>query len=123
MIGIDMKMPKVCSECLIAMSLRGTDVFYCPAIRQQITCEGHGKNRHPDCPLRPLDDNEIRVGDEVRHYGDVGVVTYVWEDGDVDVVMMNGRVATWGEEDVERTGRHFDDVVMMLKKMRGEEDD
>ncbi len=120
MIGIKMDMPKKCGECPIGLSFHGMDVFYCPAIRQG-TYEGCDESRHPDCPLHLLGD-QILVGDEVRYCENVGIVTYVWEDGDVDIVAMNGRVATWGEEDVERTGRHFDDVVMMLKKMRGEDD-
>lgn len=123
MIGIDIRMPKRCGECPIGLSLLGTDVFYCPAIRQG-TYEGCDKNRHPDCPLHPLD-NKIRVGDEVYNniVGFNGIVTFVWPDGDVDVVAENGRAITWGKGDsIERTGRHFDEIATLLWKMRGEDD-
>jgi hypothetical protein len=123
MIGIKMDMPKKCGECPIRMSVYGTDVFYCPAIRQRVY-EGCDENRHPDCPLCELpEDDKIRVGDEVHNFNRHGIVVFIWKDGDVDVVTKSGKGETWGRDGIERTGRHFDDVVMMLKKMRGEDDD
>lgn len=118
MIGIDMKMPRACLACNLEIWHNGSSMC---AVINETTDDVRSKTRHPNCPLHLLGD-QILVGDEVRNCENVGIVTYVWEDGDVDIVAMNGRVATWGEEDVERTGRHFDDVVMMLNKMRGEED-
>lgn len=115
MIGIDMKMPASCGVCKLENSYH-----FCVASDLN-TEDFRDSRRQPYCPLHLLED-QILAGDEVRFCENVGIVTYVWEDGDVDIVAMNGRVATWGGKNVERTGRHFDDVVMMLKKARGEDD-
>ena len=125
MIGIDIKMPKRCGECPIAMRMSCIpDVFYCPAIRQQITCEGHGENRHPDCPLHPIDD-EIRVGDEVYLVNDESIKGVVIEqllNDSWTVFTENGCTEFLDKKEIRRTGRHFDEVEILLKKMRGEDD-
>lgn len=121
MIGIDMKMPKTCDECQLADKI-GTAYYACPFLHTAIPT-GHKGGK---CPLHELpDDGKIRVGDEVRNniVGCNGIVTFVWVDGSVDVVITeNGRAIQWGKGDVERTGRHFDEVEALLRKMRGEDD-
>ena len=126
MIGIDMEMPKRCGECPIAMSMSFIpDVFYCPAIRQQITCEGHGEDKHPDCPLYPLDE-EIQVGDEVCFEDGETFKAVVLDAVSVNelwcVLTENGCISIFDEKNIHRTGRHFDVVEALLKEIRGEYD-
>ena len=64
--------------------------------------------------------DEIRVGDEVVYHGNKYVVGYVGVDEVYHVVDRN-----WIREDVQgdyqifKTGRHFDEVEELLKKMGG----
>lgn len=117
MIGIDMEMPKTCSECQLEIDHRR-----CFITGESVVMRGPF-GRPDSCPLHPLDD-KIRVGDEVRNniVESRGIVTFVWQDGDVNVVIENGTVGMWVKGMVERTGRHFDEVEALLRKMRGEDD-
>lgn len=69
---------------------------------------------------------EYRVGDEVCFNDgesfkgvvlDESVVNGSWR-----VLTENGCVSVFDEKKLHRTGRHFDEVETMLKKMRGEDD-
>ena len=64
---------------------------------------------------------EIRVGDEVT-YGDAnGVVVGIdTEDIGIYAVWKDGRTGYMGMRYVTKTGRHFDEVESLLKKMGGE---
>lgn len=120
MIRIDMKMPKACMCCDLEYLASGFG-NRCAAIFAETTYNRE-KSRHPDCPLRPLYD-EIRVGDEVR-FGDgetfrgvvldEAIVSGAWL-----VFTENGCVEAFDEKDIRCTGRHFDEVETLLKKMRG----
>lgn len=121
MIGIDIKMPIDCAHCPMDHDTYGSG--YC-LLTGTTTNAVRFVKRSDNCPLHPLD-NKIRVGDEVYNniVGFNGIVTFVWPDGDVDVVAENGRAITWGKGDsIERTGRHFDEIATLLWKMRGEDD-
>jgi len=72
--------------------------------------------------------DEIRVGDEVipldTRY-DTMVVTKLWASkgggGRVDAMAGDGKTYNFLKSDINKTGRHFDEVEELLKKMRGEE--
>lgn len=116
MIAINMKMPEKCSQCNLEngnhhCSVTGIDISRERDIR-----------RSRFCPLCFLNDG-IKIGDEVKNtiIECNGLVTFVWQNGDVEVVIVaNGKVAVWAKENVERTGRYFDEVRTLLQKMRGE---
>lgn len=117
MIGIDMKMPHSCRDCDILDAANGQcSITHAIAFTDK---------RLSDCPLHPLDD-EIRVGDEVCFNDCESFKAVVLDESIVNgswcVLTENGCVSIFDEKKLHRTGRHFDDVVMMLKKMRDEED-
>jgi len=68
--------------------------------------------------------DEIRVGDEVELYeGAKGLVYIVGEEMlEGAYLNCNGLVSfCWKKKDCRKTGKHFDDIEELLKKMRGEE--
>lgn len=118
MIGIDMKMPKLCDECILADKIG--QYFGCPVLNKAIPT-GY---KSPDCPLHYLDD-EIRIGDEVLNTvnGWKYVVTRIDPCGDLSVLHCpSGRATCVSKSNVKCTGRHFDEVKALLKKMKGEEE-
>jgi len=66
---------------------------------------------------------EMQIGDEIAfHHADrpdtVVVITHIGEDGFVDVIDAKGTVyARKKPERCTKTGRHFPEVEMLLKKM------
>ncbi len=121
MIGIKIDMPKRCGECPIERIVMSTS--YVCQITREITNDIREEIRGNHCPLCELpEDDKIRVGDEVHNFDKHGIVTFIWKDGDVDVVKKNGMVETWEKDGIERTGRHFDVVEALLKEIRGEYD-
>lgn len=71
-------------------------------------------------------EEEIRVGDEVvplyAQY-DTMVVTKLWvsecHDEWVDTIASDGKFFSFLKTSIKKTGRHFDDVEELLKKMKG----
>lgn len=69
--------------------------------------------------------DEVHVGDEVKCYDTNGVVVGIdtaSEDSGVNVVCRDGSTGYIGMADVTKTGRHFDEVDELLRKMRGEQE-
>lgn len=65
--------------------------------------------------------NEIRVGDEVKHRGLNYVVGYVGADKVYHLIDKNWlRTVVQGGYQLIKTGRHFNEVEELLKKMREE---
>lgn len=69
------------------------------------------------------DDNEIRVGDEVIVNGLTGVVMRLDEKGNVDRYFTSdgktfGNISGFQNNEVIKTGRHFDEVEKLLEAMR-----
>lgn len=67
--------------------------------------------------------DEIRVGDELKDDGNIRAVVLDIIDEDYEsyeVFTENGIVDEWQKGIVVKTGRHFDDVAELLKKMREE---
>ena len=67
---------------------------------------------------------QIAIGDEVEFYnGEKCVVTVVW-DGQVAEVMDKGGFSMKMDDELrsrmKKTGRHFEELVTILKKMKGE---
>ena len=61
----------------------------------------------------------IRVGDEVVYHGNKYVVGYVGADEVYHIVDRNWiRVVVQGDYQIFKTGRHFDEVEDLLKKMK-----
>lgn len=120
MIGIDMKMPRTCGECILGKKIT-SQYFACPVLDKAIPT-GH---KSPNCPLHPLDE-EIRVGDEVSSMTGLGVITYINGTSEVSVVWSDGSCGTRPFDkflkSFSKTGRHFDEVETLLQKMRGEDD-
>lgn len=113
MIGIDMEMPESCDECILADKIG--QYFGCPVLNKAIPI-GHKSN---NCPLHPLDD-EIRIGDEVKVKQITGVVVKIDKHG-VHCIDERGNGLRFEVNDMTRTGRHFDEVETLLKKMKGKE--
>lgn len=68
--------------------------------------------------------DEIRVGDEVVYHGNKYVVGYVGADEVYHIVDRNWiRVVVQGDYQIFKTGKHFDEVEELLKKMMGVEAD
>ena len=71
-------------------------------------------------------ENEIHVGDELKDDGNIRAVVLDIMDEDYvsyEVFTENGIVDEWQKGIVVKTGRHFDEVAELLKKMRGDSDD
>ena len=60
--------------------------------------------------------DRIKVGDIVDVYGNLGVVTYTHENG-FNVMMYDGSVGYWKQEDLKKTGKHYD-IQSILEAMR-----
>ena len=65
-------------------------------------------------------EDEFRVGDEVIHTNGIkAVITSEVNDGCYCCVMdAEGNTYGWNIDNVEKTGRHFDEVEKLLKRMR-----
>ena len=66
---------------------------------------------------------EIRVGDELEDDGNIRAVVLDILDADYEsyeVITENGIVDEWQKGIVVKTGRHFDEVEELLKKMKEE---
>ena len=106
----DGKSCKTCDHSYIAK-----DGFEC--------CEIHGCD-FMHSKWIPKQTGEIKVGDEVRNGGVIGIVTKVTDETDghksYDVIESNGK--TWGLNDLvtKKTGRHFDQIAEVLKQVKGE---
>lgn len=73
-------------------------------------------------------ENEIHVGDEVVVNGLRGVVMKLDEKGNVDRYFTSdgktfGNITGFLNNEVKKTGRHFDEVEKLLEKMREEEEE
>ena len=67
--------------------------------------------------------DEIHVGDELKDDGNIRAVVLDIMDEDYvsyEVFTENGIVDEWQKGIVVKTGRHFDEVAELLKKMRGD---
>ena len=62
------------------------------------------------------DNDSIKVGDIVDVYGNLGVVTYVYENA-FNVMMYDGSTGDWKREDLKKTGKHYD-IASILEAMR-----
>ena len=127
MIGIDMKMPENCSECKIeSFNMMGT--AYACRITGKRTTGVREAIREEHCPLREIKDEDIEadadqleVGDEVINDGNYGVVTWIYDD--VMVMWKDGSSGHWEKEDLEKTGRHYDEISAVLKKLKEAENE
>lgn len=64
-------------------------------------------------------EEDIRVGDEVVYHGNKYVVGYVGADEVYHIVDQNWiRVVVQGDYQIFKTGRHFNEVEELLKKMK-----
>ena len=122
MIGIDMKMPIDCAHCPMDHDTYGGG--YC-LLTDTSTNAVRFVRRSDNCPLHFLDD-EIHVGDEVCFNDGESFNGVVLDESVVNgswcILTENGCVSAFDEKKLHRTGRHFDEVETMLKKMRGEDD-
>ena len=64
----------------------------------------------------PKQDDSIKVGDIVDVYGNLGVVTYVYENA-FNVMMYDGSTGDCKREDLKKTGKHYD-IASILEAMR-----
>ncbi len=63
-------------------------------------------------------DDEFQVGDEVIHItGTKAVITYELNDNIFCAMGANGATYGWSIDSVEKTGRHFDEVEKLLRKI------
>lgn len=66
---------------------------------------------------KPVSDpDRIEVGDIVEVYGNIGVVTYTYENT-FNVMMYDGSAGDWERKDLKKTGRHYD-ISGVLEAMR-----
>lgn len=66
-------------------------------------------------------DDEIKVGDEVKHDGEqIGVVTQVDKYG-YQIMDSRGEGGRWITDDIKKTGRHFPQIAEVLQQMQEEE--
>lgn len=64
---------------------------------------------------------EIKVGDEVEHCREIGVVTNKEDDGEFfSVLFKNGTTTACTSENLRKTGRHID-IEGLLKQIGGDE--
>ena len=62
---------------------------------------------------------KIKVGDEVKYLGSVGVVIEDYSEDQVILMWSNGTTAIGiSKKDVTKTGRHFSEIEDLLKQMR-----
>lgn len=62
------------------------------------------------------DPDRIEVGDIVDVYGNLGVVTYTYDNG-FNVMMYDGSAGYWKQENLKKTGKHYD-IASILEAMR-----
>ena len=119
MVKIDMKMPESCMGCKLTYTADG--FWICAPIGINLDHVKRGE-RHPDCPLHPLDD-EICVGDEVYDERTL-VKSVVWRINERSIFHVDVKGYSWVDDKkfLVKTGRHFDEVEALLKKMRGKEE-
>lgn len=68
------------------------------------------------------DEHKIRVGDEVKAWYGNAIVTCVNEKAKTaNFFYKTGESGCDYLKNIERTGRHFDEIEAMMEKMRGEE--
>ncbi len=67
------------------------------------------------------EDHDIEVGDEVKFDGKRGIVTAVDEDGQCLGLAGGDSVFCWDIDDVEKTGRHFDEMRVLLEALDAED--
>ena len=62
----------------------------------------------------------IKVGDEIQTLRDatIGVVLDI-TDGHYEISTENGTSEEWGKDDIRKTGKHYDEIQVLLEKMRG----
>ncbi len=66
--------------------------------------------------------DKIRVGDEVVYHDGIKAIVLDEVVNDAWIVFTENECAEeWHVESFKKTGRHFDQIVEVLKKMRGEE--
>ncbi len=64
------------------------------------------------------EDDELQVGDEVIHInGTKAVITSEVNDGFFCAINAEGNTYGWHIDNVEKTGRHFDEVEKLLRKI------
>lgn len=67
---------------------------------------------------------KIKVGDEVKYIGSVGVVIEDYSEDQVMLMWSNGRTAIGiPKKDVTKTGRHFPQIEEVLNQMKEGEDE
>lgn len=127
MIGIDMKMPENCSKCKFE-NFNMMGAAYACRFTAKRTTGVREAIREEHCPLREIKDDDIKadadqleVGDEVINGGDYGVVT--WIGNDVMVMWNDGSSGHWDPDDVKKTGRHYDEISAVLKKLEEAENE
>lgn len=71
---------------------------------------------------REYQERQFQVGDEVEIDVGIGVVTR-YNNNTVTVLMDNGAYAMRPRTEAKKTGRHFDEVELLLAKIGGENND
>lgn len=71
---------------------------------------------------REYQEHQFQVGDEVEIDVGIGAVTR-YNNNTVTVLMDNGAYAMRPRNEAKKTGRHFDEVVQLLAKIGGENND
>lgn len=116
-----MEMPTRCKRC--DLEYYDDDGHTVCAATNLFTDNNRYNSRRSDCPLHPLDDDKICVGDEVCFEDGETFKAVVLDESVVNgswcVLTENGCFSVFDEKKLHRTGRHFDEVETMLKKMRG----
>lgn len=65
------------------------------------------------------DEEEIKVGDEVMHQHENGIITSI-HDGYYRILLSDGFPVSEPISGFVKTGRHFDELQQLLDKMKGE---
>ena len=120
MIMIDMEMPKNCMKCPFEN--------YNFMLGTNSACRITGKRttgireaiREEHCPLNEVTEAEkdpLKVGDVIFQDGDFGIVTWI-DDNNIIVMWDDGSSGYHDSGDVEKTGKHFDEIERIMEKLK-----
>ena len=114
------------ADCMCRMGVKERDLCFGFQLTTEVTANLTYQEAKDKFEKWMENENEIHVGDELKDDGNIRAVVLDIMDEDYvsyEVFTENGIVDEWQKGIVVKTGRHFDEAEVLLKKMRGEEYD
>ena len=114
------------ADCMCRMGVKERDLCFGFQLTTEVTANLTYQEAKSKFEAWLKQKDEIHVGDELKDDGNIRAVVLDIMDEDYvsyEVFTENGIVDEWQKGIVVKTGRHFDEVAELLKKMRGDYDE